>query len=236
MWPSSQASRTSEQRNSSSPPECARSRKPSRTRCGTPRSASSRRRIASGAIPIPPPTRIAPAAPGASSARAENGRPSGPGERAASPPRSSPASRSVPGPTASSRKSSRTPSWPASASATENARGRYGRPAGAAPAVARRACRTGRRAGSGPSASSARDDPVAAGRLVRDHLAARGGRTAPGPASSAMRLGRAMQLLRARPAPRSRSRAATIARAAAEAPVIVVMQGIPLATAAVRIS
>ena len=44
----------------------------------SPRALSSRRRTASGAIPIPPPTRIAPAAPGWTSAGAENGLPSGP--------------------------------------------------------------------------------------------------------------------------------------------------------------
>ncbi len=79
--------------------------------------------MASGAIPIPPPTRIAPGAPGESSSGAENGWPSGPTNHRPSP-GSSRVSLSVPGPTASARKSRRTPPSPCSAAATEKARER----------------------------------------------------------------------------------------------------------------
>ena len=66
---------------------------------GMPRSAKRRRSRASGATPMPPPTRIAPAAPGLTSRGSEKALPSGPVTQTPSPASSS-QSRSVPGPIA----------------------------------------------------------------------------------------------------------------------------------------
>jgi len=88
--------------------------------------AKLRRSNAIGAMPIPPPTRIAPAAPGASSRGAENELPSGPLTQTFSPGSSS-QRRSVPGPMPSIRKSRRTPPAAGPVSATERARGKNGR-------------------------------------------------------------------------------------------------------------
>ena len=79
--------------------------------------------MAIGAMPMPPPTRIAPAASGLTCFGVEKALPSGPVTQTFSPASSS-QSRSVPGPTPSTRKSSRTPSFAGAVSATEIARGR----------------------------------------------------------------------------------------------------------------
>jgi len=77
-------------------------------------------------MPMPPPTRIAPAASGDSSLGVEKELPSGPLTQTFSPGSIS-QSRSVPGPIPSIRKSRRTPLAAGAVSATEMARGRKGR-------------------------------------------------------------------------------------------------------------
>ena len=99
-----------------------RSRNPSRVVDSVPPAPSSSCQIASGAIPTPPPARSAvrPSRGGAKPL------PSGPTSRTSSPASSS-ASRFVPGPTSSIRKSRSTPSGRGLARITLNARGRNGR-------------------------------------------------------------------------------------------------------------
>ena len=111
-------------------------------------------RIASGAIPIPPPTRIAPAAPGEQLTGRGEGRPSGPVIQSASPGLTE-ARRSVPGPTASTRKSSPAPS-DRSLRCARPRRLAADRacPRGPPQRSAAAACRTGPARASGPSVSS----------------------------------------------------------------------------------
>ena len=162
-------------------------------------------------------------------------------------------SRSVPGPIASSRNSSR----PSRARQTEKARPRYGRPDASAPSRGRRtACRTGPAAAAGRASSSTRDQVVRTDRARWRPPGRRAGRTAPasrGPCSGAGEPG--LEPVRSRGAGSGQRRGlrrppvqllqrshagrvlrAPIARAAAEAPVIVVMQGMLRSIAARRIS
>ena len=207
-----------------------------------------RRQIASGATPMPPPTRIAP---GRARARARAGAENGVAERAGDP---DPLARlerrraaSVPGPTASTRKSSRTP--PSAGARHRRPRRRAAGRAARRPAPSRaprRACRTGPRAAPGPrgraarrSGSRPRRGSASTSQRRRPKgraLARRASGLACGHVCEARARAALVELLEgadlgARLALRRRSPAT-----AAEAPVIVVTQGMPWRTAAVRIS
>ena len=213
----------------------ARSRKPSRTRCGTARSLKRRRSSASGATPTPPPTRTAPAATGETSRGEAKELPSGPVIQTPSPsPRSQ--SRSVPGPTASSRKSSRTPPPAAGSVVGDRDRPRQeGAAVARVPALGRGEHVELPRLGLRPLAIDQRDDPVAARVAVRRRPRRACGRRARSWLRAAASCAAAWISCSERtsssiPPPEA------IARTAAVAAVIVVIEGIPCLIAAVRIS
>ena len=235
MWPSSLARRISQQeKRSSRPPEWASSRKPSRTRVGMFLAAKVRRSRASGAMPIPPPTRIAPGRTQPQSSRgAENELPSGPLTQTPSP--GSQLAEAI-GAGADALDQEVEADAVGRGGPFRRRRGRgAGRGAGrAAPSGPRwRACRTGRVAARGPRRRAARRG----GSRPR-----RGSRR---PCRGGARRGRSSRLAwpspgRGSPAASGTSESpsilAAIARTAAVAPVIVVTQGMPWRTAAVRIS
>ena len=181
---------------------------------------------------MPPPTRIAPAAPGLTSRGSAKALPSGPVTQTFSP-GSSAQRRSVPGPMPSTRKSSRTPLAAGPISATEIARGRKGlSPAPAQLAAAAEHVELAR-SWLGALAVEQGEDAVAVRGSVLSDLAESPAERCRHRASMARAAPCISWMLRTSASP---WRPAAIARAAAVAPVIVVTQGMPWRTAAVRIS
>ena len=182
---------------------------------------------------MPPPTRIAPAAPGLTSRGSRKPLPSGPVTQTRSPVASS-QSASVPGPTPSTQEVEPQSPGGGSGLGDRDRPRQEGRP----PPRSQRSARGEHVELAGDRlralAVDQREDPVAAGEVVAADLA------------EAAAEGRAHRCLAASAAPAwiswiertscSSRLPAAIARAAAVAPVIVVMQGIPWRTAAVRIS
>ncbi len=223
--------------NSSAAAACAAERKPRITSAWRRAARKSAYRHSSGATPMPPPTRSGRAAGGAGRKPA----PSGPSSISGSPSVSS-ARRRVPGPTSSSRKSSSTPppAWRRTA-ACENARGRNGRSplppphlsaggqhvelAGLGCLGAHGVARGDQVVGAQPAhAADLRHPPL--GRALRSRR---------GVAHVTTRLGAGCSSCSEVTGGAS-PRPARMARWAALAPLMVVMQGTPRATAARRIS